>query len=144
MKNILFIVAACILTGCSVSKTQSLCPTQTLNQFMLFHAKQLHIRNADTLYMQHFIKCKKGYIPKLGDVVKVDNITGVIITKPIPQTGRKGQSIVGRVSSPQLNGGYWGTWWEFRMLAQSKNCSTSVYKTNADAQPKYFTRLSNF
>ena len=120
-----------------------LCKSQTPNQFLYFHAQKLGVKNIDTVYIQ-FIKPTKNHIPKLGDVVVIDGITGIILTKPVPEYGRKGQSDYGRTSDPTKNNGNWATWWKYKFVAQGENCTTKVYSVGADTKITKFTSLSKF
>lgn len=144
MKNLILFICIFVCSCTTVQKAKELCPSQTLNAFVLLQVKQLRVSNPDTALMENFIKCHKTYMPRIGDVVKVDGITGVIISKPVPAYGRTGQTTYGRTSDPTKNGGSWVHWWDFRFVAQSSNCSTSVFRTAANAQLTHFTRLSKF
>lgn len=136
-------ICAFFISDCAIAQKSKtvLCPKQTENEFLLLQAQNLRVPRPDTSHIT-WVKPTRKHIPRLGDVVQIEGITGIIVTKPQTRLGKTGQTQ--HTGDPRQNGGYVKTWWYYKFLAQGSSCTTRVFSVGADTKIEKFTRLSKY
>jgi hypothetical protein len=145
MRNFIYIVAACFLTGCNTLK--DITPSKT-DAFIISKVKSLGVAAVDTESLRYFHKCKREYKPRYADVILVNRNFAVITSKPVrvwviaKAYDWQGKSVTqyfnDNVTLPRTVAFYKYTY------QYIKNGKVYTEQSSSFFEPKYYTRIKLF